>query len=616
MCIATRCTSVEQFIQMFHRFVDEESFFVSTLNTRPPGLETPFSVQLVDGTPVLRGLCVVMQAWTTAANPFKTPGVRLGIKRLTANSMQVFERLLVTRSAAKTPVPPVRAIPAPPALPKPPPLPLPSSSLPTAPAAAIAAPSPQAKSPFTETAPRFAPPRIELKKAVPEGVVAEPVHEQHHTEPTKVRPPRQSTLPEDTKVDTKVDPKSPMRATTEEKTVERTPGSELVLPANPLMNLTDESLEGYVDCTLYEETGNFFPAEDDATFMVDDVAAPPPDLHPVPTAAKAPLPASRDSGSIDPTPLPPPQVDTNPGSERRGSERRLEPAQTHGEEPSIIVETAGTPAMPPPQPPREAPPLDAPLIARGSMPALTEEPEPLPVATATPAERLVPAPHKRPRWWVLGGVGVLAAAVVVLTVTTTSSDGSDSREAPEPQAKVETRAEKPAPAEPEPAPAEAEPAVADHPQDPPPGAGPPLVGSGPCKVVVASTPAGSMVKLDGKTLAPSPITVATTCDKHRIDVVHPRYQTATKLVTLEQGQPASVDLSLSRPTHTLTVTSQPPGATVFIDGRRAGTTPTKLNVLGFMKVKYELKKTGYQPATATHYSKVANDKLVVRLTKW
>ena len=66
MCIATRCTSVEQFIEMFHRFVDEDSFFVSTVNTRPPGLETSFSVQLADGTPVLRGLCVVLQAWTSA----------------------------------------------------------------------------------------------------------------------------------------------------------------------------------------------------------------------------------------------------------------------------------------------------------------------------------------------------------------------------------------------------------------------------------------------------------------------------------------------------------------------------------------------------------------------
>src|SRR5690349_15528471 len=142
MCIATRCTSVEQFIQMFHRFVDEESFFVSTLNTRPSGLETSFSVQLADGTPVLRGLCAVMQAWTDANNPFKTPGVRLGIKRLTANSMLVFERLLVTRSAGK----PVKT--SIPTSPTPPPMPaVPSAVTPavTKPLAGALPPKPPAK---------------------------------------------------------------------------------------------------------------------------------------------------------------------------------------------------------------------------------------------------------------------------------------------------------------------------------------------------------------------------------------------------------------------------------------------------------------------------------------
>src|SRR6478735_10792199 len=106
MCIATRCTSVEQFVQMFHRFVDEDSFFVSTVNTRPAGLETAFSVQLADGTPVLRGHCVVLQSWAQANSPFKTPGVRLGIKRLTASSMHVFEQLLITRTPT-IPTPPL-----------------------------------------------------------------------------------------------------------------------------------------------------------------------------------------------------------------------------------------------------------------------------------------------------------------------------------------------------------------------------------------------------------------------------------------------------------------------------------------------------------------------------
>src|SRR6185503_745613 len=67
---------------------------------------------------------------------------------------------------------------------------------------------------------------------------------------------------------------------------QRTPGSALVLPANPLQNLSDESIEGFVDCTLYEESGNFFhPAADDGQWN-DELADPP----------AAPL-ATRSTGS-------------------------------------------------------------------------------------------------------------------------------------------------------------------------------------------------------------------------------------------------------------------------------------------------------------------------------
>jgi len=44
-------------------------------------------------------------------------------------------------------------------------------------------------------------------------------------------------------------------------TESRTPGSDFILPANPLSNLTDDQLEGFIDCTLYEETGTFSAIE-------------------------------------------------------------------------------------------------------------------------------------------------------------------------------------------------------------------------------------------------------------------------------------------------------------------------------------------------------------------
>ena len=101
LCVATRCTSVEQFVATFHRFCDESSFFVATLATRPVGLETAFSIQLEDKTPVLRGLCVVVEAWSTPANRFGRPGVRLSVRRLTNESLPVFKQLQAARAAAE-----------------------------------------------------------------------------------------------------------------------------------------------------------------------------------------------------------------------------------------------------------------------------------------------------------------------------------------------------------------------------------------------------------------------------------------------------------------------------------------------------------------------------------
>ena len=66
--------------------------------------------------------------------------------------------------------------------------------------------------------------------------------------------------------------------------------------------------------------------------------------------------------------------------------------------------------------------------------------------------------------------------------------------------------------------------------------GAPVIGDGPCKLDVDTTPAGSMVPLDDKVIAPSPLTIATTCEKHKLDISHARYQTVTKLVSLAEAR--------------------------------------------------------------------------------
>ncbi|HEY6180104.1 MAG TPA: PEGA domain-containing protein, partial [Kofleriaceae bacterium] len=145
--------------------------------------------------------------------------------------------------------------------------------------------------------------------------------------------------------------------------------------------------------------------------------------------------------------------------------------------------------------------------------------------------------------------------------------------------------------------------------------GTPVVGSGPCRFTVATTPAGSIVRLDDQAMGPSPITIEGSCDKHKIDVSHARYQSVTKWLTLAADQPQTLDISLPRPTHAVTVTSFPPGAELSIDGHRAGTTPTVVQMTGFATVNLTFTKPGFQTVTKKVYSKVAQDRVFVKLMK-
>ena len=98
--IATPCTSVDKFIEAFHSCCEPSSFFIATRSTRPIGLESAFSIDLADGRPMLRGYCTVLEAWKTGANRFKKPGVLIGLKQLTADSRQLFDRLLAAGKPA------------------------------------------------------------------------------------------------------------------------------------------------------------------------------------------------------------------------------------------------------------------------------------------------------------------------------------------------------------------------------------------------------------------------------------------------------------------------------------------------------------------------------------
>lgn len=531
LVVATRCTTLDEFIASFQRFCDESSFFVATLTTRPVGLETPFAILLADRSPVLRGLCTVLEAWTTPDNKYKVPGIRLGVKRLTVETAPVFARLR----------PRVPVVPPPAAVP--PPLPLPGA---TRPLSVVLNPVPAGMRLPSTDMDTIPPPTGSraitgtLVDAIPLPIINPEVWPRTTT-------PISMPFPDDA-----IDADPDLPAVDKDG---RMPGSELVLPANPLMDLTDDSLKGFIDCTLYESSPGFTRG-----VPVELSAAELPVLERVIERARATIPP--------PFAIPPPE--------------------------------------PPPEPEIE--------VVR---------PEPPPMTARIPVAVLPVHERPRRRWMLIAAPAMLAVGLIAF-VAASASDADPGRpappEAPEPSTRVALAPPAPKPSQPA---ADQTSGQDDHTEDAEGAADPtalvdgvPLVGHGPCRVKISSTPAGSTVLVDGKVIGPSPILLAGPCQQRKVEVVHPRYKRAIESVTLVEGKPGSVEVTMSRPTHRLTVTTVPAGATVSIAGRRAGTSPTIVQLMGFSNLPITIEKTGYKPVSTRFYSKRADDKLNVKLSRW
>lgn len=209
--IVTRCASRDQFVAMFRRFCTPTSCFIPSRDTRPVGTATAFSIRLADGSQLLKGEGVVLEAWATNDNPFKRPGVQLGIHRLSDDSAELYQQLLVERSVV------VRL-----------------------------------------------PPAAQLRmlhQPVP-NVAAE------LETPTVEMPPL--PLPEEP----------------------RTPGSEIILPANPLTEMTDDLVAEFVECNL---------TADDVPRAEPPAPAPAADLRPSVEPSVIVDPASTASSTDLPT---------------------------------------------------------------------------------------------------------------------------------------------------------------------------------------------------------------------------------------------------------------------------------------------------------------------------
>jgi hypothetical protein len=101
--IATRCSTVEQFIAAFFRFCEDTSIFIPNAS-RPVGAVTEFSFDLQGGRSAFAGVGAVIEDLSTTQNRYGQTGIVVALQQLWGESSSVFERALAARapSAART----------------------------------------------------------------------------------------------------------------------------------------------------------------------------------------------------------------------------------------------------------------------------------------------------------------------------------------------------------------------------------------------------------------------------------------------------------------------------------------------------------------------------------
>ncbi|HEU5058517.1 MAG TPA: hypothetical protein VFU21_18420, partial [Kofleriaceae bacterium] len=289
---------------MFRRFCDRDSIFIATRTPKPAGADLHFSITLVDGAPLIGGTGTVLESWSDETSPYGRAGMRIRFDQLTPSGRALLDELVAAAKASEeskpgVPVPGAAAALAALAKAGPPPT-TPAGKPPAIPSikplpSVIPKPIDNRKTMLGMT-PLKRPPRLEATPApVAMPQVARDVEVKLPAPPPRAR---QTPGPDDsddqtTGVATRftpdpgstfVDEASWDEAASHVLGSTRAKGSDVVLPANPLGGVESESLDAFVECTLYEETGTFRtdteatapgapPGPDD--YDEDDLTIPP-----------------------------------------------------------------------------------------------------------------------------------------------------------------------------------------------------------------------------------------------------------------------------------------------------------------------------------------------------
>src|SRR6202044_582559 len=99
---------------------------------------------------------------------------------------------------------------------------------------------------------------------------------------------------------------------------------------------------------------------------------------------------------------------------------------------------------------------------------------------------------------------------------------------------------------------------------------------------VTSTPAGAQVQIDGKSDSSwvTPFNLSTlNPGQHTLIVSKFGYQAETRSIDVASGSKSFVSLQLAQMTATLSLTSEPAGAAIWMDGKDTGrVTPAQISI--------------------------------------
>jgi len=599
--IVSKCSTQAEFVAVFRRLCDRQSIFIATSNPKPAGTAVRFNVTLADGTSMLAGEGDVAESFPSSENRWGRPGMRIEFDSLAPHSYRMLE-LFASESSAqlrdKATQPKTEGLPPP---------------------VRGSAPSPLPLKP-TFSVPKVIPP-VKKQPALPPEPIGDDLDGEEEDADTQLSDAADGFVLACEEANTILTPAVTTVETGSASGEQRVKGSDYILPANPFGELAAESLEAFVECTLYEETGaiplpeaeqgsereappwwpgsghtprpelipqNIAPDDepnDELKALVEastDAAIPmpipaPPVLPPVlpapavvaePAPPAVPVPATMsvgtDAGSDEaiPAAIPAPSWYGSPAS----------PDEAPGNAASAEVNFDSRPATPIPVGPLPIP--NAVPVSPAAAPILPmSAPAPIAAASAQPWGPMPTAARTRkPMIIAAGVVAVLAVIAIAMMGGGDEKSSGDGTAAAAPTAKTEKS--------PEPEPAAKEPSTPDAPapraKDTPPADEPPTVdpAGDPTAEPAAGSDGANGEEGEEESEPPAPEPAAT-----------PEPQTAATPPPIADGECR------------IKIDARPSEVSVFLGKRELGTAPGEL-AIPCGKHTLSFKRSRYQPKTA------------------